>query len=98
MSQQNQFDQELVQQFIKYLGVYPVGSLVKLSNDKLAIVIEGNRVNPVKPKVKIIYNLKLNHTITPSDFDLKNSETTIESAVNAEDYGINLSKIIRNAI
>jgi HD-GYP domain-containing protein (c-di-GMP phosphodiesterase class II) len=98
MSQQNQFDQELVQQFIKYLGVYPVGSLIKLSNDKLAIVIEGNRVNPVKPKVKIIYNLKLNHTITPSDFDLQNSETTIESAVNAEDYGINLSKIIRNVV
>lgn len=98
MSHQAQFDQKLVQQFIKYLGVYPVGSLVKLSSDKLAAVTEGNRINPVKPKVKIIYNLKLSHTITPSDFDLKNSEITIESVVNAEDYGINLSKIIRDSI
>jgi HD-GYP domain-containing protein (c-di-GMP phosphodiesterase class II) len=98
MSQQQKFDQELVQQFIKYLGVYPVGSLVKLSNDKLAIVIEGNRINPLKPKVKIIYSLKLQHTIKAADCDLENVEVTIESAVNAEDHGINLSRIIRDII
>lgn len=98
MSQKAKFDQELVQQFIKYLGVYPVGSLVRLSNDKLAIVTEGNRINPIKPKVKMVYNLKLGHSVTPSDFDLQGAEINIESAVNGEDYGINISKIIRKSI
>jgi len=98
LNKKAQFDQSLVQQFIKYLGVHPVGSLVKLSNEKLAIVIEGNRIDPLKPKVKIIYNLKSERMTNASNCDLTHEDVTIESSVKAEDYGINLAKIIRDMV
>jgi len=93
--QQTKFDPELVQQFIKYLGIYPVGTLVKLSNEKLAVVTECNRIQPLKPKVKIIYSLKLKHYTKPVDVDLVDEEFTILAAVQPNDFQINLNKVIR---
>lgn len=98
LNKKTQFDQSIVQQFIKYLGVHPVGSLVKLSNGKLAVIIEGNRIDPLKPKVKVIYNLKSERMINASDCNLAHEDITIESSVDAEDYGINLAKTIRDSV
>lgn len=96
MSKKEQFDQELVQSFIKYLGVHPVGTLVKLSNNRLAIVSEGNRVNPLKPIVKIVFNVKSNRLITPTDCDLNEEDIKIEASVQPEEYDINVSRLIRS--
>jgi len=98
LSKKEKFDQSLVQQFIKYMGVHPVGSLVKMSNEKLAIVIEGNRTEPLKPKVKVVYNLKSERMLNGTDFDLRHEDVSIEGLVNPEDYGINLAKVIRDLV
>ncbi len=95
LSNEDKFDQGLVQQFIKFLGVHPVGSLVKLSNDKLAVVTEGNRDEPLKPKITTIYSTKINSLITPKNYDLTEGSATILSAVRSEDYQLNLPKLIR---
>jgi len=95
LANQAKFDQQLVQQFIKFIGVYPVGSLVKLSNDKLAIVTQGNREEPLKPLVTTIYNTKINSLITPKSFNLVDDSTTILSAVNSKEYQLNLPKLIK---
>jgi len=98
LTEKDKFDAELVQQFIKFLGIHPVGSLVKLSNEKLALVIENNRVNPLKPKIRTIYSLKLNHYITPEEYDLTDESFTIAAAVQASDYQINLNKVIKDMV
>ena len=98
MANNKKFDRGLVQQFIKYLGIHPVGSLVKLSDEKLAIVVQGNRNEPVKPKVKIFYNLKHQRYITAKECDLTKFEIKILASVRPEDYDINMPKIIRQII
>jgi HD-GYP domain-containing protein (c-di-GMP phosphodiesterase class II) len=98
LGQKEKFDQELVQQFIKYLGVHPVGSLVELSNEKLAIVVEGNRKEPLKPKVKVFYSLKLQQYINPKDCDLVDDPARIIASIRAEDHNINSAKVIRDII
>ena len=45
------FDPELVEMFIKIVGIYPLGSLVLLSSGSIAMVVEGNPRNSVRPKV-----------------------------------------------
>ncbi len=95
LSNKEKFDAELVQQFIKFLGVHPVGSLVELSNQKLAIVTEGNRDNPLKPTIKIIYSKKLNALVTPKHCELKTSDINIVAPVRGDDFQINLPKLIR---
>lgn len=96
LAEKGKFDQQLVQQFIKYLGVHPVGSLVKLSNDKIAIVVEGNRAEPLKPKVKIFYSLKLQNYINSKDCDLSLVAITIVGSARAEDHNINSAKVIHD--
>jgi HD-GYP domain-containing protein (c-di-GMP phosphodiesterase class II) len=98
LNEKDKFDPDIVQKFIKYLGIHPVGSLVQLSNDKIAVVIEGNRVEPLKPKIKVIYSLKLNSYTKPVDFDLTKEEFVIVNSVQASDYQINLNKTIRDIV
>lgn len=64
------FDGALVSQFIKCLGVYPVGSLVELKSGKLGIVIKSNQQAPLRPMVKVFYNLRHRHFIETKDLDL----------------------------
>lgn len=91
------FDAELVQHFIKCLGVHPVGTIVKLTNERLALVLEGNKLNPIKPKVKLFYNAKHGHHVTPKDLDLNDSDQSIKivSSIKPLDYQINLARLLK---
>ena len=48
------FNDELLKRFIKCLGVYPPGSIIRLSNRTLAGVISVNPNQPLRPYVKTI--------------------------------------------
>ncbi|WOC26986.1 DUF3391 domain-containing protein [Pseudoalteromonas sp. N1230-9] len=90
------FDSELVQRFIKCLGVHPVGSIVKLNNERLALVMEGNQDNPIKPKVKIFYNAKHKHHITAKDVHLSEEhDLKIISSIKPLDYQLNLARLLK---
>lgn len=91
-------DQSLVQQFIKCLGVYPVGSLVLLSNDRLAMVLE-QKDSPLTPRVKVFYSVRNNHYLTPKDIDLSSDKTvSITKAVVASDYKIDVNTFFERSV
>ncbi len=54
------YDPEVVKLFSSVMGVYPVGTTVKLSNDAIAIVLEvpSNPLLLARPVVKVIRDLK----------------------------------------
>lgn len=90
------FDAELVTKFIKCMGVYPVGTLVQLSNQRLAIVMQRNPHEPLKPVVKVIYHGTQRHYLEVQWLDLaKNGvQETIESTVDPKEFGINLANFV----
>lgn len=47
------FARGLVERFIKCLGIYPVGSLVRLDSGEVAVVLESNPHSPLRPSVRI---------------------------------------------
>ncbi|CCH49177.1 HD-GYP domain-containing protein [Pseudodesulfovibrio piezophilus] len=53
------FDPLEVQIFIKSLGIFPAGSLVRLNTGFHALVYESNPMHPLLPKVKIILDKDL---------------------------------------
>ena len=50
------FDRELVEEFIKCLGIYPVGSVVELNNGEIAIVISTKPGRHLLPTIMIVKN------------------------------------------
>jgi len=64
------FDSTLLQVFIQSMGVYQVGSLVRLASGFLAIVIGSAKQDLKKPIVLLIYDTKKNRPISPRKLDL----------------------------
>lgn len=51
--QRSRFDLKILQQFIQSLGVYPPGTIVRLSNEATAMVVSINPSRPLKPSVLV---------------------------------------------
>ena len=74
-------DQELVYEFIRCIGVYPVGSLVQLSDGRIGIVWEGKGRNALNPKVKCFYSLKHKCYTKVEIIDLLRLSVNIEKGI-----------------
>lgn len=93
----DKYDSELVHKFIKAVGVHPVGTVVKLKSNKLAIVTKMNKTDPLKPLVTIFYNPKAGgHTnVKRLDLSSKKTDDGIEYAIRPEEFKINFKKFFR---
>lgn len=94
LAKQGQLDTKLVDQFIKCVGVFPVGSLVQLKSNKLALVQMRNDENPTNPKVHSFYSVKLNQFTHKQEIDLSACEDTIVKGVRAEEFDLNMDEIV----
>lgn len=94
------YDKELVMQFVKSIGIYPVGSLVKLSNDKVAMVLKQNPQDSNKPVVKVFYSTTGNHYVKQVDIDLANlrKQIKIVEAVIASDYKLDFNRFFNESV
>lgn len=82
------FDPVVFQAFVKSLGIYPVGSLVRLESGKLGVVTEQGEQSLLKPKVKVFFSTKSQAYIKPETIDLGRSAEKIAGREDAEKWGI----------
>lgn len=54
-----EFDPQEIQLFIKCLGIFPSGSLVKLNTGDYALVYESNAGKPLCPKIKVVMDRRM---------------------------------------
>lgn len=55
---QGHFDPQVFQAFVKTLGIYPIGSLVRLSNEQLAVVVEQHPDSLLTPRVRVFFSAR----------------------------------------
>jgi hypothetical protein len=89
-------EESLVHTFIRSMGIYPVGSLVLLDSDRLAVVIEASEKDQKRPIVKVIYHARLKQYIPIEVIDLSKptSQDHIKSSVDPEKLRIKISDFL----
>lgn len=86
------FNPQLVQAFIKGIGIYPAGSLVRMESDKLGIVREVVPDRLLQPVVQLIYDCTKGCAIHPETVDLSESNDKIKSHESFEKWGIDQAR------
>jgi HD-GYP domain-containing protein (c-di-GMP phosphodiesterase class II) len=81
------FDPDLFRSFVKSLGIYPVGSLVRLESGRLAVVTEQNPTALTAPQVRIFFSAKSNMPVPTLKLDLSTGADRIVGRESAATWG-----------
>lgn len=64
------FNPVYAQEFVRCVGIYPVGTLVLLESGRLAVVVEPHESSLLTPKVNVFYDTNKKSFIQPQTVDL----------------------------
>ncbi len=90
------FDKAIFYSFVKSVGIYPVGSLVRLSSGRVAMVVEASEGSLLCPKVNVFWSLHTGLPLPVETLDLADG-FSCDSIVSPEDIAqwkqVNFSKV-----
>lgn len=101
---ESHLDSGLTYKFIECLGIYPPGSIVELKNGEVAIVVEVNPKQKIKPKIILLLDEDKQPRpermvdLSKMDLDASGQSYSIKKIVRASEYGIDLNKYYHNGI
>jgi putative nucleotidyltransferase with HDIG domain len=78
------FDPIIFQAFVKSVGIYPIGSLVRLETGRIGVVIDQSGKSLTTPRIKVFYSTKSSLRIPPEVIDLS-SKAIRDKIIGRED-------------
>ena len=88
------FDEVIFHAFVKTVGIYPTGTLLKLKSGRLGVVTDQSKKSLVKPIVKVFFSTRSNVHILQEIVDLSKSTDSIASMENPLQWGFDLGEIM----
>jgi len=64
------FDEKIFQAFVRSIGIFPVGTLVRMESGRLGVVVEQAAKSLLSPKVRVFFSIKSMSYIVPELLDL----------------------------
>lgn len=98
----NDFGRELMQEFIKCIGIYPVGSLVELESGALGIVVSNDPKNRLRPVIMLVrdpggdfYNPRRYVSLASlSDTTRDAWKWVVKKVIDPKNFGIDMQAIL----
>jgi HD-GYP domain-containing protein (c-di-GMP phosphodiesterase class II) len=84
----SQYDTRIFHAFVRTVGIYPIGTLVRLKSGYLGVVVDQNEIALLTPRVKIFYAIAKGHRIPEKIVDLAKDGDEILSHEDPAAWGI----------
>ena len=94
------FPSELVEEFIRCLGIYPVGSVVELDSGEVCVVMTVNRRMSLRPLLVMVLDRNKQPLPAYKMLDIEihaqaGSDVKIKKILQPDSYGIDVKKVIK---
>ncbi len=97
------FDKEMVEQFIKCLGIYPIGSVVELNMGHIGIVVSASEKSKLRPILMLVLNSKHEKFPKPKLVNLAHpkwqsgeQKLEVKRILSKNDYNFDIKNIVMN--
>jgi len=93
------FHPDILKTFTDMIGIYPVGTLVRLSTGEIGVVTRVYAERPLRPSLKVITDSdgkQLTKALTLDLADESNAKTDIMATVNPATLGLELGEFFKN--
>jgi hypothetical protein len=87
------FDETVFQAFVKTIGIYPNGTLVKLKSGRLGVVIEQSQKKLTAPIIKVFFSVRVDAHIPVEILDLSKGMDSIENIEDPIKWQLDINKI-----
>lgn len=99
----DQFDKVMVEQFIKCLGIYPIGSVVRLNLGHVGIVVSASEKSKLRPIILLVSNSKGEVFPKPKLVNLAHpkwrsgdQKLEVKTILGKDEYDFSIKDIIKN--
>ena len=97
------FDKDIIEQFIKCLGIYPIGCVVELNLGHVGIVVSASEKSKLRPIVMLVLNSKHERFPKPKLINLAHpkwrtgaQKLEVKDILSKNEYNFNIKDIIMN--
>lgn len=81
------FDRRVFKAFTRTVGIYPLGTVLRLRSNRLAVVCAQHEAEPLRPRVMVFYSVPDSRALTPQVIDLRHSDDTVVAFEDPADWG-----------
>ncbi|AGW90561.1 MULTISPECIES: HD-GYP domain-containing protein [Cupriavidus] len=81
------FDRRVFKAFSRTVGIYPLGTVLRLRSNRLAVVCAQNEADPLRPRVMAFYSVSQSRPVPTELIDLRHSDETVVAFENAAEWG-----------